>query len=74
MSTAADRAVYGSVDGTKYFIAVNAVASGLTAPSTLIIGSGVTAQIAELPFIAPYIKLVASAVVSGGGTYKFICA
>ena len=72
MSTAADRYVQGSVDGTTYFPIHHAIISGLTSPGALFIGSGVTNRMVEIPAMAPYLKLVATAVVSGGGVYKFI--
>jgi hypothetical protein len=72
MSTAAEKSVYVSCDGSTYYPAYFPANSGVVFPAQVLVGSAVTGMAVNVPVYAPYIKVVASAVVSGGGVYKFI--
>jgi hypothetical protein len=74
MSTAADRNIYATVDGTNFASVRHPIISGLTSPGQLLVGSGVTDMVVPFDFYAKGIKFVATAVVSGGGVYKIIAS
>lgn len=74
MTTAADRQVFASQDGTNWQEAIYPVVSGLTSPTSMIIGSGVTNKIFHLDLHAKYIRFKASAAVVSGNTYYFHCS
>ena len=72
LSTNAELSVKGSTDGTTYYVVRHA--SGVAAPTAKVFASSVGGSIVPAEdCILPYIKLTASAVVSGGGTFKMIC-
>lgn len=72
LSTNAELSVKGSTDGTDFYVVRHA--SSVAAPTAKVYASSVLNSIVPAEdCIMPFIKLTASAVVSGGGTFKMIC-
>lgn len=74
MSTYAERAIYGSSDGTVYRRAKWPLASGLSAPGNMTIASTVTNFIMKLDFHTKYLQIVATSTVAADSVYKFHCS
>ena len=71
LSTNAELALQASYDGDTYKVVCHG--SMVAAPTAKVFASSVNNKIVPSEDIYPYIKLVASAVVSGGGVFKLIC-
>ena len=77
MSTAAALQVQGSPDdGTTFYNAFQYVASSTTQAAPIVIASnvGTNGGVIVLPGGFNYLRFIASAVVSGGVTFKLVCS
>jgi hypothetical protein len=76
MSTAAALDVFGSTDNVTFRPVFERINTAPVQYQTLAVASNVGANggIAPLPAHYPYLQLRASAVVSGGVTFKIICS
>ena len=72
LSTNAEIGLQASYDGTTYHVVRHA--SMVAAPTAKVFASSVNNSIVPSDIdVYPYIKLVTTAVVSGGGQFKLIC-